>query len=117
MFEVHDRRVSHQVARLVDRGEGVAHLARLPLDVLRQHGHAREVPDPVPEVVDAHGLAAPDVEHLAGDAYGGRGAGGEQIRVNHVRDVHEIARLRAVAVNQGRLPLQRRMEDSTALAT
>src|SRR2546430_17399457 len=53
---------------------------------------------------------APDVEYLTGHA-GRRRAGGEQVRVYHVRDIHEIAGLAPIAVDRGRLTRERRGDE------
>ena len=53
-------------------------------------------------------LAARDVEHLA---RGARRGAGQQVRLDGVVDVAEVARLLAVAVDGRRAPLQRRRDE------
>src|SRR5712691_4257981 len=100
LAEIHDRLVSHELARLVDRRDRVADVTGPALRIPRQHRHAGELPDLLPQVVDAHALTTSDVEHLAGDPCGRR-AGGEQVRMHDVGDIHEVAGLAAVTVDGG----------------
>src|SRR5438067_659978 len=99
LVEIDHRFVARQLACLVDRRQRVSNFTGPSFHVPRQDRRARECLDSIPQIVDAHALPAPDVEHLAGHPRGGR-ARGEHVGVHHVRDVHEIAGLVAVPVNR-----------------
>src|SRR5881628_4200693 len=109
--EIHAGLIAHQVTRLGDRGERALHFPRARGFVFRQDRYAGQRANAIPQFVDAHAVAAADVEHLAGHA-GRRRAGGEQVRVHHVRDVDEVAGLTPVAVDRGRLPRERRGDEA-----
>src|SRR6266576_5766853 len=110
LVELDHRFVTHELACLVDRCQRVPDFTGPRLHVSRQDRRACECLDSVPQIVDAHALRAPDVEHLAGDACGRR-ARGEHVCVHDVRDVDEIAGLVAVTVDRRRLTLQRRGDE------
>src|SRR5204862_512283 len=105
--EIHFGLIAYQLSRLGDRGERALHFTGARGFVSWQDGYARQPANAIPQLIDAHAAAAPDVEYLTGHA-GRRRAGGEQVRVYHVRDIHEIAGLAPIAVDRGRLARERR---------
>src|SRR5438445_12658510 len=109
--ELHPGLIAHQPTRLGGRGERALHFTRARGFVFRQDRYAGQSANAIPQVVDAHAVAAADVEHLAGHVGRGR-AGGEQVRVHDVRDVDEVAGLGPVAVDRGRLARERRGDEA-----
>src|SRR5207249_8743360 len=105
--EIHFGLIAYQLSRLGDRGERALHFTGARGFVSWQDGYARQPANAIPQLIDAHAAAAPDVEYLTGHAGRWR-AGGEQVRVYDVRDIHEIAGLAPIAVDRGRLARERR---------
>src|SRR2546422_7242206 len=109
--EIHAGLIVHQITRLADRGELPLHFARSRDLVFGQDGFAGQRANAIPQLVHAHAVAAADVEHLAGHPSRGR-ASGEQVRVHHVRDLHEIAGIVTLTINRRRVDRGRRRDDT-----
>src|ERR1051325_9751078 len=105
-FEVRVRRVADRRTDPLDGGARVAHLAHPPGRVPRREAYPRKVLDPLPQLSDADGFAAADVEHLAYNALSRRLAR-QQVGAHDVGDVDEVPRLPAVAADHRRLAAQR----------
>src|SRR5436190_6760129 len=92
LVEVDRGLVAEDVAGLGDVGERVAHVARARIDVEGFDLLAGQRRNPAEDLVEADALAAGYVEGLA---RGPRSLGGEQVGVDRVVDVGEVARMPA----------------------
>src|SRR5262245_9029361 len=95
----YQRVVADQVPGPRDRGERMANVAGSHLLVSDGQVRADDLLQFGEQLIDRDALSYAQVDDLSGRF---SGFGGAQVRVDHVRDVCEIARLLAVAINHRR---------------
>src|SRR5437870_6627482 len=78
----------------------MAHVAGAGRLLQRLEVDADETGDPLPQLANARGDAVPDVEHRAVRLFGRR-VTGKQVRLDDVREEREVARVPAVAEDDG----------------
>jgi len=93
--EVDELGVTHQTPRLVDVCERVGHVAGSARRMVPLQRTAQQLIQPADDVEQAHALATADVER---HARGGRRRSRDQLGIDHVVDISEVARLTSVAV-------------------